>query len=300
MGCGGWASPWENPLPDHSVPQYTELWKRRGLEARVTPETRPTPGGLSFPFILKTYTSLTLQHSNDMPRDSQRSKSHYPSSFVWGWLSYCSSILHRCLPSPSRQTPLNFNIHPGYAELHSNPTAPSRCYQLGAMDVVRSPRHGPGQPALDGPARAGGWTRQPPEVPASLSLSLSGSMMCHAPMMENTTEASNTFSCTGSVTSGGEVWEFAEMCLGAPFKKHTENHLRFLVPCTLFPSLSEIAACCQSLPSCFTLDYWLLWCTSSHVLLFSREHHQNSENKLFWFGVSLQLQKTRKKLSYTG
>ena len=42
--------------------------------------------------------------------------------------------------------------HLGYAELHPNPMAQSRCYQLGAMDVVHSPGHGPGQPALDGPA----------------------------------------------------------------------------------------------------------------------------------------------------
>lgn len=236
-----------------------------------------------------------------MPRDSQRSKSHYPSSFVWGWPSYCSSILHRCLPSPSRQTPLNFNIHLGYAELHPNPTAPSRCYQLGAMDMVRSPRHGPGQPARDGPARAGGWTRRPPEIPANLSLSPS-EWLCDVPCTDDGKhhQGFKRFLLHWKCHLWREGWEFAEMCLGAPFKKHTENHLRFLVPCTIFPSLSEIAACCQSLPSCFTLGYWLLWCTSSHVLLFSREHHQNSENKLFWFGVSLQLQKTRKKLSYTG
>lgn len=79
---------------------------------------------------------------------------------------------------------------------------------------------------------------------------------------------------------------------------HTHSHLRFLVPCTIFSSPSDSTACCQSLLSRFTLGYWLLRCTSSHVLLFSREHHQTSENVLFWFGVYLQLQKNRRKLSY--
>lgn len=72
---------------------------------------------------------------------------------------------------------------------------------------------------------------------------------------------------------------------------HTQSHLKFLVPCAILPSASESAGCFQSLLSRFTLGYWLLWRTSSHVLLFSTEHHQNSENELFWFGVSLQLQR---------
>lgn len=82
-GCGGWPSSWVNPLPDHSASlrmQYTEL-RRHGLETRVTPGTCPTPKGFSFPCILKSFTTLTLQRSNDMPRDKQRSKSHYPYNF---------------------------------------------------------------------------------------------------------------------------------------------------------------------------------------------------------------------------
>lgn len=36
---------------------------------------------------------------------------------------------------PSRQNPLNFNIHLGYAELRSNPKAKSRWQQLDAMGL---------------------------------------------------------------------------------------------------------------------------------------------------------------------
>lgn len=46
---------WPRCPPANAVHQ---LWKRYGLEARVTPETCPTPEGLSFPYILKSNTSL--------------------------------------------------------------------------------------------------------------------------------------------------------------------------------------------------------------------------------------------------
>lgn len=72
------------------------------------------------------------------------------------------------------------------------------------------------------------------------------------------------------------------MCLGAPLKVHTQTG-----PLEVYGSLPIGSAdCCQSLLSHFGLYSWLHWWTSSHMLLFSRKHHQNSENELFWFGVS--------------
>lgn len=61
-------------------------------DSRNVPDSRR----LIFPYILESYTSLNPE--DDVPRDHQRSKPHYLSSFAWRWLSYCISILHRYLP----------------------------------------------------------------------------------------------------------------------------------------------------------------------------------------------------------
>lgn len=39
-------------------------------------------------------------------------------------------------------------------------------------DLPKLPGHSPGQPAGGGPARTGGWTRWPPEVPSHLNHSV--------------------------------------------------------------------------------------------------------------------------------
>lgn len=85
MGCGGWASPWENPLPNPCVPlqtQYTSYGRDMGWGPQWPQKHARLQKAYFSPIfrnLLYFYTSLTLQHSSDMPRDTQRLKSNYPS-----------------------------------------------------------------------------------------------------------------------------------------------------------------------------------------------------------------------------
>lgn len=104
-----------------------------------------------------------------MPRVCQRSKPHYPFSFAWCWISYCSRVLHWYLPQGN--TLWTLNIH--WAMQNPNPKAQSRWYQLGAM--------GHGSIPLDiilgnwlqlALLEQEGWTWWPADIPADLSYSV--------------------------------------------------------------------------------------------------------------------------------
>lgn len=174
---------------------------------------------------------------------------------------------HLTLVSPSRQTSLNFNTHLGYAELHSNPKAQSRWYQLDAMGLG----HYPGQLAPGGPTWAGGldqmtsWDPCWPQLLCDyVALWCAMNQWCETPLRLPALSPALKGSHVGR--SVGSLWR----CVWDPLwkHKHRHGHWRFLVPHPL-----GRAGCYQSLLSHFALDYWLLWWTSSHVLLFSRKHH---------------------------
>lgn len=164
---------------------------------------------------------------------------------------------------------------------------------LMPWDLVHSPRRYPGQLAPGGPAWAGGLdqvTSRDPCWPQLLcdcmALWCAVNQWCKTPLrLPASSPALKGLHVGRSV---GNLWRFVWDPLWK--HRHRQGHWRFLVP-----HPSGKAGCCQSLLPHFALDYWLLWWNSSHMLLFSRKHHQYSENELFWFGGSVQLQKTRSK-----
>lgn len=106
-----------------------------------------------------------------MPRDSQRSKPHYPSSFAWGWLPrYCSSILHWYLPQgkplwtlASIWTLQNCTQTP---RLKADATTLCNGTRSIPLDIILGSWL---QVAL---LDQEGWTEWPPEIPADLSYSV--------------------------------------------------------------------------------------------------------------------------------
>lgn len=132
-----------------------------------------------------------------------------------------------------------------------------------------------------------GWTRGPPEISADLSYSLivwlwcAMNHWCKTPLrLAPLSPALKGWHVGGSA---GSLWR----SLGSPPKAQTQTG-----PLEVSGSLSFRQ--CRLL-SHFALNHWLPWWTTSHLLLFSRKHPQNSENELFWFGGYLQLQKARSK-----
>lgn len=108
-----------NATPCHSWSHSSNTFCFGGYsDPRDTP-----PEGLSFPYIQKSLSSLTLQHTSAMQRDNQRSFHPFTAQFCMEQAQLLQQYFIFAL---------------GYAELHPNSMGQSECYQLHGMEWVHS------------------------------------------------------------------------------------------------------------------------------------------------------------------